>query len=755
MIESSKLSSPRRFFISIMVFIAITNLSVFLDIPIIRQISSFIFLTFLPGMLIVFIFKLNRLELLVKLVLSMGLSVAFLMLFGLAINWIYFGLGYDTPLSTLSLVPSFSVAFIILGTIAYIRNREAFSVGWSGFRLNTTEKAFLLIPAVFPILSIYGMHFMNTTGNNIILMALLLLIPANVILLGILKRRVTRNVFLITLFLITISVLLLLALRTNHIIGMDSHYEYGIYQTVLANQCWQILTRTALQSCLCITLLPAIYQSFVNIDSEYLFRLIYPLIASIIPLVTYIIARKYVSDYYAFLASFFIVCIPIFMWVTMNTRVIIAILFFALFVMVVFHDGIRGFNQKLLFIIFLTAITVSHYSTSFITLFILILVWIGMRIFSSVFRRKREAPILYGDSITNKNKYIPSSGAINGILVFLFLVTIILWHDIIMKVPFKAGVEFIVDTYESMSGFFLLETRSGGVEAAFGSDIFQKTIPQQIEFIVAWATIALLVIGLLFTTVMMIRKRSTLSNSGNDILATFHKKLSAEYLVLSLVAFIMMVITLVFPHVTTGYSLSRVYLVALVPLSVFLVIGAMLITKYLRIVTADWLIIVVLVVYFLCGTGAMYQIFDSPKRMILNSEGAEYDYLYVHDQEVYSARWLKEKYTDHLGIAELVYWGEFPEYIEDKAKQIYTDMVGSRRLENQGVYSYFQATYPISTEHVVVEGYIYLRYYNVIEGKLLERGFQPHDLTEYDCLFEEKPLIYTNGGSEVWGPNPK
>ena len=48
------------------------------------------------------------------------------------------------------------------------------------------------------------------------------------------------------------------------------------------------------------------------------------------------------------------------------------------------------------------------------------------------------------------------------------------------------------------------------------------------------------------------------------------------------------------------------------------------------------------------------------------------------------------------------------------------------------------------------EGYIYLRYTGVVNGKLLDSKYQWHNLTEYSGIFRGKDKIYTNGGSEIY-----
>ena len=95
-----------------------------LNIPFLRQIIGFIFLTILPGLLILQILKLNKMGLTEKFVLSVGLGVSFLMFFGLLVNNLSLYFGYETPLATIPLLISFNLAFIGLAIIGYVINAE-------------------------------------------------------------------------------------------------------------------------------------------------------------------------------------------------------------------------------------------------------------------------------------------------------------------------------------------------------------------------------------------------------------------------------------------------------------------------------------------------------------------------------------------------------------------------------------------------------------------------------------------------------
>jgi uncharacterized membrane protein len=126
----------------------------------------------------------------------------------------------------------------------------------------------------------------------------------------------------------------------------------------------------------------------------------------------------------------------------------------------------------------------------------------------------------------------------------------------------------------------------------------------------------------------------------------------------------------------------------------------------------------------------MYNIFGVPRAIILNSEGKSYDASYVHDQESYSAKWLKENI--------------------DSKSRIYTDDKARTRLRSQGRISVSLVDVSSLIEHRECNGYIWLRYYNVINRKLAGPRYSTYNLSGYSHQFIGKSKIYSNGGSEVW-----
>jgi len=54
------------------------------------------------------------------------------------------------------------------------------------------------------------------------------------------------------------------------------------------------------------------------------------------------------------------------------------------------------------------------------------------------------------------------------------------------------------------------------------------------------------------------------------------------------------------------------------------------------------------------------------------------------------------------------------------------------------------------TDEEIADGYIYLRYYNLVDGKIVAPKAGIHDTAEYQYKWEKKNQVYANGGSEIY-----
>ena len=753
----------KEWFVFILSILLLSDIAILLNIPFIRQIFGFLFLTILPGLLILQILKLNKIGDTEKFVLSVGLSISFLMFFGLLINNLSLGLGYETPLSTISLLISFNIILIVLAIVGYKTNKlPVFSP--TNLNLNISEKAFLIVPILFPALSIFGMHVMNTTDNNIILMFLLFLIPIYVIFVCIFNHKFPKRMYPVVIFSISISLLLLMALRSNHIIGADTHREYYFFLTTLDNLHWGVLGHSSIDACLSISLLPTMYHSILNTSSEFLFKILYPLIYSIFSLAIYILSKKYVGELYGFLASCFLMFQANFLWTTSNSRTCIAVLFFALAMMILFNDRIDPLKKRILFIVFMASCMVSHYATTYIFFFILLGTFVGIELLSKKYRFKK---------------------VISLTIVSLLFAFIFFWYSQVTETAFRYGVYFIEDTLTNLNMFFIEESRQTDVQAMLGEDIMQKGIPHKIEFFFTWLTFVLIGVGII-TLLRRYKEMSVpeLKFKKPDFLK---EKFEVTYFVIALICVGLLVAVVALPYISIGYSLDRVYSIVITILSVFFVIGGITLSKHFFFFTKHFLskertcakketlfakqkaftekcyrssfgkaflfkkrfvlqekqksstkntsrvlayliILLVLIPYFLCVTGLIYNIFGVPRAIILNSEGEQHDIYFVHDQDSYCAKWLSEYGESNLRMYTDHHYG-------------FDIMISQGKINPTSIWR----KYLLSPNEELTSGYIYLRYPNYRGKSATKFGY--HNIEEIFKAIYKINKIYDN---DVW-----
>jgi uncharacterized membrane protein len=713
--------------------ILLMDVAILLNIPILRQILGIIFLTILPGLIILRSLKLIELEFTEKLVLSVGLSVSFVMFFGLLLNSISLSFGFKSPLSTLPLLISMNVAVVAL---IFTENRlnKNITFSLSDFNLNISEKILLIVPILFPALCMFGVYLMNVTNSSVILIFLLVLILIYVIFVCIFNQIFSSRLYPIIIFLIGISLVLMEALRSSHIIGIDSHSEYYLFQATLGDSYWSpIRSGTPLDACLSISLLPTIYQLFLNVNPEIFFNVFYVFISSLIPLVIFLISKKYVGDFYGFLASIFLIFQSSFIFSTGVGRTNAALFFLALAIMTLFNEKINLIRKRFLFIIFFASCIVSHYTTTYIFFFMLIGTVIVSEILSIKYRFKK---------------------ILNLWILILFFAMIFFWYSHVTETAFSLGVDFLKHALETQKDFFSIGSRGKG-EALLGQDIMQKGIPHKIQFIFTWLSFALIGIGIL--TLIKRYKEMSFPELNIKCPEFLIEKFEVEYVVLALNSVGLLAATIAVPQFSMHYSLDRTFSVAITVLSVFFVIGCITLAAKISLGTRDSLdkqkearrgdkrgekknalqvrayliILIVLIPYFFSTTGLTYHIFGYSRTITLDSEGTAFDIQYVRDQESESAKWL----------------GKYAEV----DKKIYSDFEG-RILESQGKIAASRINSEWFASYVKMEGYIYLRCQNVLRGILINPDGIPknYNMTNYQDLFIKSNEIFDDGSSKIY-----
>ncbi len=690
---------PEQYFGIFAIILLLYDITVFLNIPLLRPLMGFVYFSTIPGLLILYALKINNIAVVKKFFLSIGLSISFLIFGGLLINTLYPALA--KPLSATNIVIFFNVMLFILLFISYITNKDnrdlRISLGFKtdGKRLISP----LMFSFLFPFISILGTHLMNMQENNIVLIFMLVLIPIYIVAIFYLDSQIPEITYPFSIIMIGISLHLMHSLTSNYLIGRDIHIEYYIARLTVNNMLWDVSNyQHAYSACLSIAILPPIYGLLLGIDVLYVFKLLFPILGALIPAICYVIFSKYVEKKYAMLASFFFMAqVPFIYDLQSATRTEIALIFFALAILVFFDNEINMMNKRILFLIFTFSIVVSHYSTSYLFFAIVSIMFLSENYFSKLYGKNKESFSLI--SI--------------GTIALLFMV-IFFWYSQITFTPFDNLLDFIQKTFVHLGNLFVDEVRAQSATAIIGVGVSGAS--RWIVMIVQDLIIIFITIGL-FDTIL--RYKGTKYHMG--------------YISIMLISWTIMASMFILPFVSTGYGVYRTYQMGLITLAPMLYGGIDTVFKYISVKHLSSLFFMsVLVLQFFCATHIVDEVFGNPNSVELDREGVKHEDYYIYDAEVSGSKWINN-------------YGEIN-------STIWTDARGYTR-----VLTAFDKIPPINSNFfkrtvTVKNGYIYLRYSNKVNDKVFPTNnySDVRNLSDYENLFYYKNSVYNNGGCEVY-----
>lgn len=350
------------------------------DIPVLRQIISFVFITFVPGFVILKILRPRESNLLDIVLFSAGFSVAFLMFVGLLIDELLPAMGVLYPLSTFPIILAIGGGTLCLYVVAY---RGEFLNALDSIHLEKIvviqALPLILLPVLSSVIAIYA------KGAALLLIAVIaILFLASILSTKLVPVRLRP----LLIFAVSISLTLQFTLMSTHVMGADSPLEYYVYKLTAINGRWipvdyGIGPQSAYNSMLSITILPTIYSALLNINGEFVFKVLYPFLFSLAPLILYRILSRENWKLGAFLSALFFISSPIIFYgidpLSLN-RQIVAEFFFLLSVLLLLEKQFSTRKNQLVFIFFGAALAVSHYALMVVYLIFLISVFAFERV---------------------------------------------------------------------------------------------------------------------------------------------------------------------------------------------------------------------------------------------------------------------------------------------------------------------------------------------------------------------------------------
>jgi uncharacterized membrane protein len=275
-----------------------------LQIPIMRQLIGFIYLTFVPGILILRIIRLHKLGNIETLLYTVGLSIATLMFTGLFMNTVYPFFGISGPISITPLILTISILVLILCILSYVRDKDYSNPSF--IDVGEILAPSVLFLCLIPFLAIFGMYLVNFHHDNILLIFLIAIIALIVILI-VFGKFIPKNLYPLSVFIIAISLLYHSSLISMYLWGWDIHGEYYLCNLVKMSGVWDSTMPGGYNAMLSIVILAPIYSIISNMDITWVFKIIYPMLFALVPLGLYRVFQKQTDDKIAFLSCFFFV----------------------------------------------------------------------------------------------------------------------------------------------------------------------------------------------------------------------------------------------------------------------------------------------------------------------------------------------------------------------------------------------------------------------------------------------------------------
>ncbi len=354
-------------------------------IPIFGDIVTLLYLGFIPGIIILRILKLHDLGNTFTTLLSVGLSVISVLLVGLFMNQIYPLLGITHPIENIPLLVTFTLYNMGLLVISYFKDRDYSHESSSKLSMDLiTSNQFLFI-CLLPLIAIIGAYTLQYYGNNQIQIGLLLTICLLVILMA--WGHLKKEYYHLAIFSVAISILYYSVLISNHIWGYDIFFEYQFATYVIKNGIWDYTWPHAYNAMLSVVMYAPIYNKLSGMTLTWIFKFIYPFLFSLISIGLYKIFEERTGSKVAFLAAFFFIAYNGFSygWMVQMARQQIAEIFLVLLVWLMVDRKIPQNKRKILYLLFGIGLILSHYSVTYLFMFVLLATIITLTILSSSF----------------------------------------------------------------------------------------------------------------------------------------------------------------------------------------------------------------------------------------------------------------------------------------------------------------------------------------------------------------------------------
>ncbi len=684
-------------------------LTVYVNVPIARIVVCFLYLLFVPGVVILKLLAMKNLDISEKILFSISLSIAFLMFIGVAINEIG-KLVVSNPLSIDMLLLSINSVLLLAAFIGSTRRADSRLTAVA----QTKPSRYLLLILIFvslSLLGLFGIFNVNYSGNNLLILLLIVMVCVIVAVVFLSEKIIPPKIYPLLLLIIFFCLLLFVwsTLVTPYISGTgDTSLEYHVFR--LTGQWWNskfpsnipYYYRTdSYYSMISITILPTIFSTITAMDSSLLFKFLYHVIAAFIALGAYKLYQTQTDNKTAFLATFFLITISIGKGMGPTKQLIAELLYVLLFLILLKRD-IEPLKRSVLLIIFGTALVLSHYGQTYIFLFTIL----------------ASFPILVFLHYSKTGQINILQTKIPLIFVVLFSTITFAWYIYVCdSAAFTSLVEAVETVTRNLNQFFNPESRGTALQ---GLTIAQtSSIYYRISNVLFLFTEFLLVIGFI----------KLLIGKNQD------SKFGLTYKVLASLNMAIIAINILLPGLADTFLMSRFYQITLLILAPLAVTGGKAILHFVlrgrfKKVYTTVLVLLVFIPLFLFQSQFVYEVTgDQSYSLTLSGYRWNSTQLYtttVSTQKVVGAQWIKQ-------------------YANSSTNILYSDATSlSGILIAYGMTIGSNINYLLGTKTLASNVFIY-----VADAELVSEGYVLN-ATLVSPILENQNKIYSNGETEIY-----
>ena len=703
------------------------------NVQVLTTIVGLIFIISIPGMLILRILKLRNLNLIDTLLFCIGTSITLWMILGCIINFTLEFLGYQHPISEITLILGITILILLLSIGSYLVTRKENFANIEPDPINYSFSPRKTAPFLLLFIAIIGTSLVNFFNNYFILVSLFFVISAICIYLGYKSDRSININYYLLIYLISLSLLWYSSLITSYIWGWDNILEYYLSNQVLQNQFWNYTIANNVNGMLSIVILAPIFSLFCDMSLVWVYKIIYPLFFALLPVIVYRIVEIQTDKKIALFSAFFLMFEGSFYNCLFTlARQEIAEIFFALFLLVlVLHTKTNKFQKGVILFIFGFSITISHYGTTYLVLLILFFAFAIMIILNFVLFKQYYSLLSNKFKILDdlKNRFYSNicitDRNLSVLIIILFSLLAYTWYTYfasseaffsILQIFNKIGANFVTDFASTQNTEGLSQiTRSMG----------KFNILHILNAIILYSNQILIIIGIF--AIIFIRSNF---------------KINKEYYTIILAMVGLLIGTIVVPFFASALMLFRIYHLTLIVLSSCFIIGFIALFRVIAIfrqyniinflIKNMFLIISIYLVFFLLfQSGILFQYIEGSSGSIILDTGV--DGPKFNPQEVSGATWFYN-YNSTLPIyADVVRW----------------QVLASFNWNPQDV-----ELIKDSSGQIQNPSYIFIGTKNIIQNKLYV-GISPtmpnpNNFINLKYLVNDKNKIFVNGGSEIY-----